>query len=181
MQNKTVILEEKLEQALRWIVLILNKRKVEYQISGGLAAHLYGSNRPINDIDIDIPENKFNHIYDSIKDYITFGPKQFKDQRWDMKAVILNYNGQEIDIGGAYKTKICDTNKGKWVNLPANLSTAKNFNINGLEIKICNPYDLAEYKRLLKGQHQQNDIQAIEKYLSLFKNELSSHTSQHPR
>ena len=46
--------QEKTVDALRWIVGILEKKNILYQISGGFAAKLYGSSRPLNDIDIDI-------------------------------------------------------------------------------------------------------------------------------
>lgn len=48
----------KLENGLRWVVSILKKQRIPFQISGGLAAHIYGSKRPLNDIDLDVPEDK---------------------------------------------------------------------------------------------------------------------------
>lgn len=42
--------------ALIWIADILKKQQIRFQISGGLAAIAYGANRPLADIDIDIPE-----------------------------------------------------------------------------------------------------------------------------
>lgn len=55
-------MEEKTLNALRWIVGILNKHQVPYRIGGGFAAHIYGSNRPINDIDISLPGKYFSAI-----------------------------------------------------------------------------------------------------------------------
>lgn len=163
--KKTFILEEKLERALYWVIDVLTRNDIDYQISGGFAAHIYGANRPINDIDIDIPEDRFEDVYNDVKDYIIFGPGQFKDERWDLKMITLNYKGQEIDIGGAYETKICDINTGEWVTDSADLSTVKIFYVNGLKINVCNPRDLASYKKMLKGEHQKNDVQAVENYL----------------
>ena len=100
-----------------------------------------------------------------MKEYITFGPGQLKDERWDMKIIAINYKGQEIEIGGVNETKVCDINTGKWTPCYTNLSNARSFKINGLEIKICDPYELAEYKKMLLGDHQKRDIQAIKKFL----------------
>jgi len=43
-------MEEKTIEALKWIVDILNKLEVPYRVGGGFAAHVYGSERSINDV-----------------------------------------------------------------------------------------------------------------------------------
>ncbi|MFZ2522802.1 MAG: hypothetical protein WAW92_00245 [Minisyncoccia bacterium] len=42
------------EGALRWIVNILESKSIQFQVTGGFAAKLYGSQRELADIDIDI-------------------------------------------------------------------------------------------------------------------------------
>ena len=159
MQNKKIFL------ALKWITTILQKHQIPFQISGGFAAHIYGSTRPVNDIDIDLPEEKFDLILPEIKPYIIFGPAQYKDARWDLKLVTLNYNGQEIDLGGAFKAKIFNDELQSWTNFSANLQKTQSHNLNGLIIPVIAPQDLINYKKLLSGNHQKKDIKAIENYL----------------
>jgi hypothetical protein len=53
---------DKTKNALKWIIGILNKHKIEYQISGGLAGRMFGSNRELHDIDRDISERYFSII-----------------------------------------------------------------------------------------------------------------------
>lgn len=50
--------QQNIKEALAWITNILKKYSIPFQITGGLAAILYGSKRPLEDIDIDIPEEK---------------------------------------------------------------------------------------------------------------------------
>lgn len=158
-------MNKKLLKALKWIVDILKKHSIQYQISGGFAAHLYSAQRPVNDIDIDFPEDKFDNIYDEIKEFITFGPAHYKDERWDLKLVTLNFHGQEIDIGGAYTTKIYDDTLNTWVSVPVDFSKAQTLNIQGMKVSVIDLHDLIEYKKLLSGTHQMNDIEAVQKYI----------------
>jgi len=37
------------EAAFRWIVDILQQKKIPFQITGGFAAHIYGAQRPIKE------------------------------------------------------------------------------------------------------------------------------------
>jgi len=156
----------KLENALKWIIAILEKHNVPFQISGGLAANIYGAKRIVNDIDLDVPEDKMEILLPDIQQYITFGPAQYKDKRWDLKLITLNYGGQEIDIGGAFETKIFDDHDKVWKLFPAKLEMARSRTIYGITVPVSDPVDLIEYKKLLSGKHQKIDIEAIKKYIS---------------
>ncbi|MFY9484693.1 MAG: hypothetical protein WAP74_03700 [Patescibacteria group bacterium] len=155
----------KIKEGLNWIVAILRKHKIPFQITGGLAARVYGSKRPINDIDIDIPEEYFDRILKDVKPYIIFGPAHYRDKRWDLQLLTLNYHGQEIDIGGAYQTKINDARTGKWRAMPSDLSRIVKHELFDITLPVTNPEDLVDYKRMLVGDHQKEDISAILKFL----------------
>jgi hypothetical protein len=159
-------MNNKLANTLKWIVSVLRKHDVPFQITGGFAANIYGAKRPVNDIDIDVPEDKMELLLRDIKQYITFGPAEYKNEKWDLKLITLNYNGQEIDIGGAFKVKIFDEQNKIWVHCPAKFETAQIHAIYGIEVPTVCPKDLIEYKKLLSGDHQKTDILAVEKFLS---------------
>ncbi len=158
-------MESKLEKALKWIVNILKKHNVPFQIAGGFAAHIYGAKRSVNDIDLDIPEEKFKTILPDIEKYITFGPDRLKDEKWDLDLIVLNYEGQMIDISGAYKTKIYNEKNKTWESYPAQFETAQIKTIFEIEVYVMNPKDLMEYKKILNGEHQKIDIEAVKNYL----------------
>jgi len=159
-------MNNKIEDALKWIVSILRKYNITFQISGGFAANIYGAKRPINDIDIDVPEDVMELLLPDIEPYITFGPARYKDKKWDLKLITLNYKGQEIDIGGAFEAKIFDGQNKVWVHCPAKFETAQIHTIYGVEVPVVRPQDLIEYKKLLDGEHQKTDIAAAEEYLA---------------
>lgn len=158
-------IEPKVEKALKWIVDILNRYEIPFQIAGGFAAHFYGSERPINDIDIDIPEGHLQTVLLEVKDYIIEGPGRINDGKWDLDLIVLNYGGQIIDLCGAYTTKIYNEISKEWQKYPSNFATAQIKSILGIEVPLMDPTELIEYKKILNGEHQKVDIEAIKKYL----------------
>lgn len=62
------------EKAFKWIVGILEKHDVPFQVTGGLAARVYGSTRALNDIDIDISDDDLDKIFPDVEEHIIFGP-----------------------------------------------------------------------------------------------------------
>ncbi|MFA5773424.1 MAG: MazG-related protein [Candidatus Paceibacterota bacterium] len=157
--------EEKTKNALLWITEILNKHNIPFQISGGLSAKLYGSPRPLNDIDIDIPEEGFKKIINDVKEYIIFGPKQYIDKKWDLKLMTLNYFGQKIDIGGTEYLKIFDSKNNKWLPFSTNFKKVVWLSFIGIKLPIIPAEELIKYKTYLDGDHQQIDINAVQKYV----------------
>lgn len=160
------IMEQKLVDALRWIVEILNRKNIPYQISGGLAAHFYGSKRPVNDIDIDIPEENLADIVHEIEAYIVTGPGHHVDGKWDLQLIALNYNGQDIDIGGAYETKVTTKDRTAWIAIPADLGSAQKIKVGDLSVNVASPQSMIAYKQHLDGEHQIEDIEAMQEYLA---------------
>jgi hypothetical protein len=151
----------KAERAFHWIVDILQHRNIPFQISGGLAARVYGSTRPLNDIDIDVPDERLEEIVPDVREWIQLGPLHLVDERWDLQLMVLNYNGQPIDVCGARAVKICDVRDGVWKNSPADLSTAQVHEVFGIRVPVAERRFLADYKQMLAGEHQVEDVRAI--------------------
>lgn len=159
-------ISQKTTEALRWIVEILVRCKIDYQISGGLAGKIFGSQRKLNDIDIDIPDKYLNEILPEISKYVVYGPERYLDGKWDLELITLNYQGQEIDISGADTLLISNKKRTRWIPLQTDFSKCLNLTLNGVDIKVINPRDLIEYKKELDGEHQLEDIRAAQQYLS---------------
>lgn len=154
-----------LRETLRWITDILHERSIPFQIAGGLAAHAYGARRLINDIDIDIPDERMEDLVPAVARYITCGPERYRDERWDLLLMTLDYHGQLIDVGGAATVRICDARTSAWVAVPWDLSSVRYMELFGITVPVIPPERLLSYKQMLVGVHQHEDIAAVRAYL----------------
>lgn len=149
------------KSAFLWIINILNKLDVPFQITGGLAARAYGATRPLEDIDIDIPEDKFSLVKTNVDSFVVYGPEQFKDGSWDLMLMTLNYHGQQIDLSGASHTKICNRATKKWQDLPANFSTAEIKTLFDVDVPVIAKNELLQYKKIIARPVDLIDIEQI--------------------
>jgi hypothetical protein len=161
-------MEKKTLKELRWIVGILNKHQVPYRIGGGFAAHIYGSTRPIKDIDITFPGKYFSIIMPDISEYITAELKHYSDAKWDCDGLSLEYHGQEIDMTDIDTLKMSNKERTKWFQTKDNFRKFPNYimKIEDIDVSLIDPRDLIAYKKELDGEHQLVDIEAIQKYIS---------------
>ncbi len=150
------------KKALVWISTILKKYDIPFQITGGLAANVYGSKRPLDDIDIDIPEDKFELVKKEVEGFILFGPERFKSDKWDLYLMTLNYKEQSIDLSGAYTTKVFNEKTQTWHTLTEDLSTVMIKFIFGLPLPVIRREKLLAYKKILSREVDLIDVSEIE-------------------
>lgn len=153
--------QQKGSAALGWIVAILRERNIPFQITGGLAAIAYGATRPLVDIDLDIPESRFGDILPLVSAYLVRGPLQFRDESWDLLLATLNYEGQEIDLGGAFDAKIFDRNRNTWVTCRADFTTSVEYTVLGLKVPVIKKEALIAYKSILSREVDTIDLKMI--------------------
>ena len=159
-------LEEKTQKTLEWITSILDRNNIPYKIGGGFAAHVYGSPRKINDIDISLSGKYFPIIVSEVFEYVTAGPKHYLNEKWDCATLSLNYHGQDIDMTDVDTLKMTNLNKTEWIDVKEiRLFDAIKKNINGVVVSIMDPRDLIAYKKELGGEHQLIDVEAVREYL----------------
>jgi hypothetical protein len=163
-------MEEKTLKALHWIVSILNKYNVPYRIGGGFAAHMYGSDRKVNDIDFSLSGKYFPIIMSEISEYVEYDLKHYSNEKWDCDGLTLNYFEQEIDMTDIDTLRMSDKELTKWFQTKDNFRRFPNFMtvVDGIEISLIDPRDLVAYKKELADddhQYQLDDIIAVEKYI----------------
>jgi len=147
--------------ALQWISEILIAKSIPFQVTGGLAARLYGATRELHDIDLDIPEDCFDKILPDVKPYIIFGPAHYQDEAFQVMLMTLDYQGIPIDVGGAYQTRVYDKSNSVWISAPADFSKLKIVNLHGLDIPVVAKSDLVEYKKALARDVDREDIRQL--------------------
>jgi len=150
------------KKAFLWIIKILRKDKVPFQVTGGFAAEIYGSRRKLFDIDIDIPGSRIRKILPDVKDYLIFGPKEYKDKDFDVYMITLKYNGQRIDICDCYKQKIFDRKKKRWITEKIVLSHYEKKRIFDAIVPVITKKELIKYKEELMRKTDIEDIKEIE-------------------
>lgn len=150
------------KQAFHWMIDLFERRQIPYQTTGGFAARVYGVDRPLNDIDFDVPEDRLNEIASEIpEEYIVFGPGRYRDDSFDIELISLEYHGQEIDIAGIGTGKIFDERSGVWIRDPVSLERAEKIEVDGREVFVIPKQDLAGYKKLINRPVDREDVSQL--------------------
>lgn len=155
--------EKNTEEAFRWIVGLFRKHSIPFQISGGFAARLYGSQRELNDIDIGIPDNCFEKLYPDVKEYVVFGPAHYTSEKWDLQLMALKYKGQKIDIAGRDTIKFFYEKEKKWVPAHRDLTEGTLMEVYGLTVPVIQREKLIAYKKKLGREVDMLDVEMLEK------------------
>ena len=148
--------------ALRWITRILAKYHISYQIAGGLAARCYGVQRPLADIDIDLPKESIAKLMPDIEPYIIFGPTQYKDESWDLFLTTLNYEGQEIDLAALEDCYLTNNKTKKRELLSYDLRECVYVQIADMTVPLIPKARLMAYKKKLAREVDLLDVAGLE-------------------
>lgn len=142
-------------EALKWIVGKLDGMGYEYEVTGGLAAVLYGSGREVADIDIEVRDGVLWRIADECNDYVVFGPIRHFDEYFDVLLMGLEYGGQLIELCGIDSMYI----RGEKQEVI--LGEAREIEVGGMVVWVVSKPSLVGYKRLLGREVDLIDIGAI--------------------
>lgn len=148
------------QAAFLWIVDILEQKGIKYKITGGFAARVYGVDRELADIDIEVEDSDLIKIVDDVKPYITFGPTRYKDDNWDLELMTLNYEGQEIDIAGA-GAKIFNKAIHSWEDCHGNLDSIELKEVYEKLVSIESRDSLIAYKMKLGREVDVEDVRQL--------------------
>jgi hypothetical protein len=148
--------------AFKWIINLLQKKNIPFQIAMGLAARLYGSSRDLADIDIFVPDNKLELILPDVKNYIKTPLRHYQGRLWDIKIVALEYKGQWIELLGATNIKVFDKKNKQWSHVPTDFSKSETKEIFGMKVPVMTKKQLLDIKGKLLRRVDELDIKEIQ-------------------
>lgn len=94
--------------ALDWICGCIERLGLPYRITGGLAARAWGAERPLADIDLELPDAGIAQLVPELAPYVIDGPHRYVERPWDLLLCTLDHHGQIIDLCGGDTCRIHD-------------------------------------------------------------------------
>ncbi|HEV8601027.1 MAG TPA: hypothetical protein VGQ87_00310 [Patescibacteria group bacterium] len=153
--------QENVKEVFIWVTNLLQHLKIPYHVTGGLAAIAYGSKRPLYDIDIDIGEADFDKLAQEVRQYLIFGPGNFKDAKWDLMLMTIRYKDVDINISGTNTGKIFDEKQNSWIPYESDLKNTEQIELLGSVQPVISKDILIKYKTILGRPTDLEDIKAI--------------------
>lgn len=149
-------------EALKWITNLLTEKRIPFVVCGGLAAIGYGSTRPLNDIDLFVPGEKFQEVVRAAEKYISKPPKHYTEEGWDLEYVQFIYHGTKVEVGNDDGVKVYSSKLKKSFPLQISFTDINYVEVLGIIIPLMQANDLITYKRVLNRPVDQEDIKAIQ-------------------
>ena len=154
------VISEEQFSTLKFLVCFFATYGIEYQVTGGLAGIIHGSQWPLHDIDVDVPRVAFPTISNFLGDYVTYPYSRYVDSEFDSYVMCLKINEVEIDLIQAEEAHVhC---KGQRILVNLDISKAQRVFFMGLKLYVQPIAQLLGYKRLLKKR--QADVSDLSKY-----------------
>ena len=148
--------------ALRWIVSILDRNRVSYQVVGGLAAMAHGGTRPLNDIDLYAPLSGQSRLLADVRECTVWGPERYRDDVWDLVFMKIDFDGVRIEIGDTTSgPRYFDARHRCWTAQRVDFRRSRTMEVLGVPVNVMPLGDLLDYKRALSRPVDRQDIEEL--------------------
>lgn len=154
------ILSENHLKALKFVVFTLEKHEIAYQVTGGLAGNIYGSEWPLHDIDIEVSQKDIEQVASLFKPHVIRPLARFVDEEFDLMLVTLRVNDVEIDINQAEDAFLV-TKNGQRVKFDTDLCKAIEKPFLDLTVWVQPLEDIIRYKELLGRNEDVRDLRGL--------------------
>lgn len=154
---------QKIGQALTWIVSLLNRHHITYQIVGGLAAKAYGATRPLVDIDVYAPLDRAQAALEEMRPYTVRELLPHHSASWDLVYMALDYHGMYMEIGDTSTTtpRFYNRQDQRWEDQVIDYASSQMMMLYGIETAVMPKDELLRYKAMLDREVDHQDIEEI--------------------
>src|SRR5258708_4045809 len=156
---------QKIGKALSWIVSLLNRYGIPYQVCGGTAAKAYGATRPLVDIDLYASLQDSPHcqtFMDEIQPHIIREWTPYLSASWDLLYLALNYQGMQIEIAeSTTNPRFYNHRDGRWEDQHIDFAVSTRISLYGVEVAIMPKDELLAYKAMLDREVDHLDIEQM--------------------
>jgi hypothetical protein len=132
---------------------------IKFIVIGGLAAIAWGVKRKLVDIDIQVGTADFKKVEKIFAKEIIQSARHYKTEKWDIKQMIINLNGVDIDICQAEDFYVIK--KGIKYLVPNSLAAASTKQVAGIEIPVLPLKELIKYKQLIARPVDMDDLSLL--------------------
>lgn len=155
------MLDQKQKEALLFLTGKLKENSVAFQVTGGLAAKVYGSTRPLYDIDLEVSHLDIQKVRVIFKDYIVDDFYHLQDNVFDIYLLSFKIDGVNVDIGQVEENYFTSPS-GERKRIDSDLSKAVIIDVDGISVPVQDKGELLEYKRFMSREVDLKDIFDIE-------------------
>jgi hypothetical protein len=153
---------QRIGTALSWIISLLARHGVPYQIVGGLAAQAYGATRPLVDIDLYVPYEQAQAALEEIRPSFVREPLPHLSPSWDLVYLALAYQGMYMEIGdSSANPRFYNRRDQRWESQPIDYARSNILTLYGVEAAVMPKAELIAYKAMLDREVDHQDIQEM--------------------
>jgi hypothetical protein len=156
---------QKIGHALHWIISLLDRYAIAYQICGGLAAKAYGATRPLVDIDIYAALEKSPNrlaFLQEIQPYLIREWSPWRSASWEIIFLALNYQGMHIEIAeSSANPRFYNRRDGRWEDQSIHFAASTHMQLYNVEVALMPKDELLAYKAMLERDVDHLDIEQI--------------------
>lgn len=139
------VLSKKHKKVLKYLVDILDKNRILFQATGGLAANVYGSTRPLFDIDIDIYKKDIFKVKELFKKYLVSDFEHEQNISFDLYEFTLEIEGIKIDVNQAEESYAIRKDGAK-ILIVNDIQNAQKHTLEGITFRVIDKDQLVRYK-----------------------------------
>ncbi len=157
---------ERAKEALSFIIPILEKYKFRWVITGGFATLVYGVDRPLTDIDIDIDTNKddvkFQEFVAEVAVYITQPLEHFVNDAYDNYNMEITVAGVIIDICPMANLKVFDKEKRGYTQFYSGFPEHEVVEFEGMKLPLISKRLIIENKEMImRDEWDRRDVEGL--------------------